>query len=66
MQVREALLFSASLRLQGNPSTAATQAFTDEVMDIVELTPLANALVGAPGMDTCAEIACICSGVYVR
>ena len=49
MQVREALLFSASLRLQNNPSTAETQAFTDEVMDIVELTPLANALVGSPG-----------------
>lgn len=56
--MREALLFSASLRLQGNPSTAATQAFTDEVMDIVELTSLANALVGTPGLPKCLTQLC--------
>ena len=29
---------------------ACTQAFVEEVMDLVELTPLRNALVGIPGV----------------
>lgn len=47
--IREALLFSASLRLQGDLSPAAIGAFVDEVTRVVELVPLQNALVGVPG-----------------
>ena len=42
--VREALLFSAQLRTQGETKEVIT-AFVDEVMDLVELTPLRDGLV---------------------
>ncbi len=48
--VHEALLFSASLRLQGRPGQATIRAFVEETMRIVELTPLRDALVGVPGV----------------
>ena len=44
--VREALLFSARLRTQGETNEVIT-AFADEVMDLVELTPLRDGLVSA-------------------
>ncbi len=48
--VREALIFSASLRLTvDNLDKKTINAFVDEIMDIVELTPLKGALVGLPG-----------------
>lgn len=46
--VREALLFSAQLRTRGETTEVIT-AFVDEVMDLVELTPLRDGLVGIPG-----------------
>ncbi|KAL3144459.1 hypothetical protein ABBQ32_004202 [Trebouxia sp. C0010 RCD-2024] len=46
--VREALLFSARLRTRGETNEVIT-AFVDEVMDLVELTPLRDGLVGIPG-----------------
>ncbi|CDP04695.1 unnamed protein product [Coffea canephora] len=42
--VYESLLYSAWLRL-------ASDMFVEEVMDLVELNPLRNALVGLPGVD---------------
>lgn len=44
--VREALLFSAQLRTRGETTEVIT-AFVDEVMDLVELTPLRDGLVSA-------------------
>ena len=44
--VREALLFSARLRTRGETNEVIT-AFVDEVMDLVELTPLRDGLVSA-------------------
>ena len=44
--VREALLFSAKLRTRGETNEVIT-AFVDEVMDLVELTPLRDGLVSA-------------------
>ena len=44
--VREALLFSAQLRTQGETTEVIT-AFVDEVMDLVELTPLRDGLVSS-------------------
>ena len=54
--VREALLFSAQLRTQGETSEVIT-AFVDEVMDLVELTPLRDGLVGLP-THCCCESCC--------
>jgi len=48
--VHEALLFSASLRLQNKPSNAVVADFVDEIMAVVELMPLRHALVGVPGI----------------
>lgn len=48
--VREALTFSASLRLTGvKLDNRAIADFVDEIMGVVELTPLKGALVGLPG-----------------
>lgn len=49
--MQEALLFSASLRLQGKPSKETVADFVEEIMGIVELTSLRSALVGVPGED---------------
>jgi len=47
--VEEALLFSGSLRLPRENDPTVIKSFVREIMDIVELTPLAGALVGLPG-----------------
>ncbi len=47
--VEEALTFSGSLRLGRWNSAAVIKSFVQEIMGIVELTPLAGALVGLPG-----------------
>ena len=47
--VREALEFSAELRLPASVSAAQRGAYVDEVMALLELTPLAAAKVGNPG-----------------
>jgi len=46
--VREALAFSARIRLPAEVSDDKVSAFVDEVMNLVELAPLAGALVGSP------------------
>lgn len=48
--VHEALLYSAFLRLPGAVSSAVKTAFVEEIMEVVELTPIRNAIVGLPGM----------------
>lgn len=52
--VREALLFSARLRTMGETDEVIT-AFVDEVMDLVELSPLRDGLVSTAAMSCCAE-----------
>ncbi|KAK8600453.1 hypothetical protein V6N12_050307 [Hibiscus sabdariffa] len=49
--VYESLLYSAWLRLASNIDTKTRKMFVDEVMELVELKPLRNALVGLPGVD---------------
>ncbi len=61
--VREALLFSAQLRTRGE-TTEVIYAFVDEVMDLVELTPLRDGLVSAPAvLWLCPPLALWCSFV---
>ena len=48
--VWEAMLFSAKLRLPGTVSATVVSEFVEEIMDVVELTPLRNALIGLPGL----------------
>ncbi|XP_043718326.1 pleiotropic drug resistance protein 1-like isoform X1 [Telopea speciosissima] len=48
--VYESLLFSAWLRLPSEVNEDARKMFIDEVMELVELTPLRDALVGLPGV----------------
>ena len=47
--VREALDFSAELRLPASVTAAQRAAYVDEVMALLELAPLAGAKVGNPG-----------------
>ncbi|CAK7334854.1 unnamed protein product [Dovyalis caffra] len=47
----ESLLFSAWLRLPSEVNMDTQQAFVEEVMELVELTPLSGALVGLPGVN---------------
>ncbi|KAK9816709.1 hypothetical protein WJX72_004056 [[Myrmecia] bisecta] len=47
--VHQSLLFSARLRLQ-DVDKPTVGRFVEEVMELVELTPLRNALVGLPGV----------------
>jgi ABC-type multidrug transport system ATPase subunit len=47
--VREALLFSARLRASGFIDRATLNVFVDEVIELVELGPLRDALVGGSG-----------------
>ncbi|BDA47821.1 probable pleiotropic drug resistance protein 1 [Coccomyxa sp. Obi] len=47
--VREALMFSAQLRLVGT-NKKQLESFVDEVLELMELTPLRNAIVGVPGV----------------
>ncbi|KAK9939886.1 hypothetical protein M0R45_016566 [Rubus argutus] len=49
--VYESLLYSAWLRLAKDVKKETRKMFVDEVMDLVELNPLRNALVGLPGVD---------------
>ncbi|CAI8614815.1 unnamed protein product [Vicia faba] len=49
--VYESLLFSAWLRLPSNVKTQTRKMFVEEVMELVELKPLRDALVGLPGVD---------------
>ena len=47
--VHEALIYSAFLRLPGAVSRQVKDDFVEEIMSVVELTPLRNAIVGLPG-----------------
>ncbi|XP_044473463.1 ABC transporter G family member 34-like isoform X2 [Mangifera indica] len=49
--VYESLLYSAWLRLPSEIDTKSRKMFVEEVMDLIELKPLRNALVGLPGID---------------
>ncbi|KAM6592902.1 hypothetical protein CsatA_000605 [Cannabis sativa] len=49
--VYESLLYSAWLRLAKDVSTKTRKMFVEEVMDLVELNPIREALVGLPGID---------------
>ncbi|XP_058222621.1 pleiotropic drug resistance protein 1-like isoform X2 [Rhododendron vialii] len=49
--VYESLKYSAWLRLPPEVNSATRKMFVDEVMDLVELTPLREALVGLPGVN---------------
>ncbi|XP_019439503.1 PREDICTED: ABC transporter G family member 32 [Lupinus angustifolius] len=51
LTVWESLLFSAWLRLSSDVDLETQKAFVDEIMELVELTPLSGALVGLPGVD---------------
>ncbi|KAI7757882.1 hypothetical protein M8C21_029195 [Ambrosia artemisiifolia] len=49
--VYESLIYSAWLRLASDVDENTRKMFVDEVMDLVELNPLRNALVGLPGVN---------------
>lgn len=49
--VYESLLYSASMRLAADVKKETRKMFIDEVMELVELKPLMNALVGLPRID---------------
>ncbi|KAI7987443.1 Pleiotropic drug resistance protein 1 [Camellia lanceoleosa] len=49
--VYESLQYSAWLRLSPDVDSASKKMFVDEVMELVELTPLKEALVGLPGVN---------------
>lgn len=49
--VHESLLYSAWLRLSPDIDSKTREMFVDEVMELVELTPLRGALVGLPGLN---------------
>ncbi|XP_030512931.1 pleiotropic drug resistance protein 2-like [Rhodamnia argentea] len=48
--VYESVLYSAWLRLSSDISTQTHKMYVEEVMELVELIPLRNALVGLPGV----------------
>ncbi|KAJ8755482.1 hypothetical protein K2173_019280 [Erythroxylum novogranatense] len=49
--VYESILYSAWLRLPSDVKPDTRKMFIEEVMDLVELNPLRNALVGLPGVN---------------
>ncbi|PNX88819.1 pleiotropic drug resistance protein 1-like, partial [Trifolium pratense] len=49
--VYESLLYSAWLRLPEEINTETRKVFVEEVMELVELTPLRDAYVGLPGIN---------------
>ncbi|RVW28717.1 Pleiotropic drug resistance protein 1 [Vitis vinifera] len=49
--VYESLLYSAWLRLSSDVKSETRKMFIEEVMELVELTPLRDALVGLPGVN---------------
>ncbi|EPS72117.1 hypothetical protein M569_02641, partial [Genlisea aurea] len=51
LTVHESLIFSAWMRLSSNIDLQTQKEFVKEVMELVELTPLQEALVGLPGVD---------------
>ncbi|KAL9247865.1 hypothetical protein vseg_021248 [Gypsophila vaccaria] len=51
LTIYESLLFSAWLRLPSHVDLKTQRSFVDEVMELVELTPLSGGLVGMPGID---------------
>ncbi|KAM5547799.1 hypothetical protein ABKV19_001989 [Rosa sericea] len=51
LTVVESLLFSVWLRLPSDVDLDTQKAFVEEVMELVELTPLSGALVGLPGVN---------------
>ncbi|KAI3429335.1 hypothetical protein D9Q98_005430 [Chlorella vulgaris] len=53
--VEEALQFSARLRLPNSVSAEQADAFVHEVMDLVELAPIRNSIVGTPGVGLSVE-----------
>ena len=46
--VKEALMFSARLRLDSSASDSQVKQYVDEVIGIVELLPIQNKMVGMP------------------
>lgn len=61
--MHEALTYSAFLRLPEAVSRQVKEEFVEEIMNVVELTPLRNAIVGLPGelppkAGECAERLC--------
>ncbi|GLT76273.1 hypothetical protein SLA2020_479430 [Shorea laevis] len=49
--VYESLLYSAWLRLSSETDSKTQKMFVEEVMELVELNPIRDALVGLPGVD---------------
>ncbi|KAK8352900.1 hypothetical protein V6Z11_A05G123100 [Gossypium hirsutum] len=49
--VYESLLYSAWLRLSSEVDTKTRKMFIEEVMELIELKPLRDAIVGLPGVD---------------
>ncbi|KAJ1259983.1 hypothetical protein BS78_10G197300 [Paspalum vaginatum] len=49
--VHESLVFSAWLRLPGDVNSKTREMFIEEVMELVELMPIRDALVGLPGVN---------------
>ncbi|KAL5545908.1 hypothetical protein UlMin_005595 [Ulmus minor] len=49
--VYESVLYSAWLRLSSDVSTENRKMFVEEIMGLVELNPIRDALVGLPGVD---------------
>ncbi|KAH6766895.1 pleiotropic drug resistance 11 [Perilla frutescens var. hirtella] len=49
--VYESVVYSAWLRLSPEVNKETRKMFVEEVMDLIELNPLRNALVGLPGVD---------------
>lgn len=47
--VREAIEFSAELRLPASVTVSQRAAFVDEILELLELAPLASSKVGTPG-----------------
>ena len=50
LTVYESLIFSARLRFNKDVEINTVYAFVQEVMELVELEPLSDSLVGAPGV----------------
>ncbi|PWA78808.1 AAA+ ATPase domain-containing protein [Artemisia annua] len=49
--VHESLLYSAWLRLSSDVTKRTRKMFVDELMELMELNPIRDALVGLPGVD---------------
>ncbi|XP_050205487.1 pleiotropic drug resistance protein 2-like [Mercurialis annua] len=49
--VYESLLYSSWLRLAADVNAETRKMFVEEVMELVELNPIRNAIVGLPGVD---------------